>query len=71
MEASAGTAYSETYVLMDAYQLSFDLDGNGSLRIKGESVNESEEDVFFEIAVKDGRIVLRSEEEELLFDTCY
>jgi hypothetical protein len=71
MEASAGTAYSETYVLMGAYQLSFDLDGNGSLRIRGESVNESEEDVFFEIAVKDGRIVLRCEEEELLFDTHY
>ena len=71
MEASAGTAYSETYVLMGAYQLSFDLDGNGRLRIRGESVNESEEDVFFEIAVKDGRIVLQCEEEELLFDTHY
>lgn len=71
MEEATGTTYSETYVLMGAYQLSFDLAENGSLRIKGESVNESEEDVFFDIAVKDGRIVLQCEEEELLFDTSY
>ena len=71
VEAAAGTKYSETYVLMDAYQLSFDLAEDGILRIKGESVDESKEVVFFDIAVKDGRIVLQCADEELLFDICY
>jgi hypothetical protein len=67
METSAGTAYSETYVLMGAYNLSFDLDRDGKLRIKGESLDESEETVFFDMVVKEERIVLQCADEELLF----
>jgi hypothetical protein len=55
--------YSATYVLSGHYDLSFDLTADGALRIKGEDPAGTGETVYFDVAVKDGKIVLQCEEE--------
>lgn len=64
-----GAKYSETYVLSGAYRLSFELTADDKLRIKGEGYGETEDTVYFEPEVRDGRIVLVTDNRELLFNT--
>ena len=65
----AGAKYSETYVLSGAYRLSFEITADNTLRIKGESYGETGDAVYFEPEVRDGRIVLVTDNGELLFNT--
>jgi hypothetical protein len=60
--------YSATYVLRGHYDLSFDLTADGGLRIKGEDPSDTNEVVYFDIAVKDGELVLQCEDEENFFE---
>lgn len=64
----AGAKYSEIYVLAGAYRLSFDVTSGNKLRIRGESHGDTGETVYFDVAVREGRIVLACEDEELLFN---
>lgn len=63
MEPTASAPkYSETFVLTEAYHLSFDLSRKDVLRIKGEPTVGAEEAVYFEVAVKDEKIELHCDE---------
>ena len=60
--------YSEVYVLRCGYKLSFEVD-NGKLRICGDKFGDGKELVYFDIAVKDGHILLQCEEEGMYFES--
>jgi hypothetical protein len=66
--ANSDPKYSATYVLRGHYDLSFDLTADGGLRIKGEDPSDTNEVVYFDIAVKDGELVLQCEDEEIFFE---
>jgi hypothetical protein len=66
--ANPDPKYSATYVLRGHYDLSFDLTADGGLRIKGEDPSDTNEVVYFDIAVKDGELVLQCEDEEIFFE---
>lgn len=63
VNTASGNRYSCTYVLMGAYDLSFDLADDRTLRIKGQ---ESDEVVYFDIGLEDGNLMLFCEAEDLI-----
>jgi hypothetical protein len=63
VSTASGNQYSCTYVLMGAYDLSFALGSDRSLRIKGQN---SDEVVYFDIALEDDKLMLTCENEDLL-----
>ncbi len=66
--ANPDPKYSATYVLSGHYDLSFDLTADGVLRIKGEDPSDTGEAVYFDVAVKDGELVLQCEEEGVFLE---
>ena len=66
--SSEDRTFGETYVLSGHYFLSFEVAENGKLRIKGEHNNYSTKVVYFDIAVKDGKLLLQCEEEGIFFN---
>jgi hypothetical protein len=63
VSTASGNQYSCTYVLMGAYDLSFALESDRSLRIKGQN---SDEVVYFDIALEDDKLMLTCKNEDLL-----
>lgn len=61
--SSEDHCYIETYVLRSHYFLSFEVAESGQLRIRAEHTVDSTKVVYFDIAVKDGRILLQCDEE--------
>ncbi len=55
--------YKGTYILTGHYNLSFAITDDNLLRIKGEGSGESKEVVYFDITVKEGKILLECEKE--------
>jgi hypothetical protein len=63
VNAASGSQYSCTCVAMGPYDLSFELGDDRSLRIKGEG---SDEVVYFDIALEDGKLMLTCENEGII-----
>jgi len=61
--SSEDHSYIETYVLRSHYNLSFEIAESGQLRIRAEHTLDPTDIVYFDIAVKDGRILLQCEDE--------
>ena len=67
VESASEDMCKDTFVLMGAYDLSFVVSEAGTLQIKGEDLNEAGRTVWFDVALKDGHIVLQCEEEGMVF----